>query len=145
MTALEARLRVFANDVLQEFGHFLELVGRGVETYANRCQYAQLRQAAEIAHAAPQDVGVRQNDLFAALAAQASGLDADVLDLADEGVDDQVIADHKGLVEGDRQRGEQVAQDILQGERHRHAAYAQAGKQGGDIDADIAEHHEDQQ
>ena len=127
------------------FGMLLSFSRGRVVGHANRRERALFVGAAEIAHAALQDIGVRQNDLLAGLAAQARGLDADVFDLADEGVDHQAVADHEGLVERDRQRGEQIAEHVLQSQRDRHAADAQAGEQRGDVDAEVVERHQDQQ
>ncbi len=100
-----------------------------------RCSGARLK----LRRAALQHVGIRDDDLFAALAAQARALDPDVLDGARKGVHHQVVADPEGLVERDGQRGEQIHQHALQGERDGDAADSQAGEQGGDVDAEIVE------
>ena len=55
------------------------------------------------------------------------------------------IADDEGLVQRDRQRGEQIAEHVLQSQRHRDAADAQAGEQRGDVDAEVLERDQDQQ
>src|SRR5580693_2248797 len=144
VAALEARVRLFANDAFEQLRDLAQYVGGRFVAHAERRQRAQLLGAAEIAHAALQDVGVRENNLLARLAAQSSALDADVLDRAGEGVQAQAVADDEGLVQSDRQRGEQIAEDVLQGERHCHAADAEAGEQGGDVDAEIAERDQDQ-
>src|SRR5450631_3513810 len=145
MTALEARLRMLANNSFEQSRQRLQLVGGGVESYANRRQYSLFRQAAEIAHTALQDVCIGQNDLLAAFTAQPCRLDADVFDLADEGVYGQAVADHKRLVQGDRQRGKQIAENILQSQRNRNAADSEAREQRGDVDAEIIERDQNQQ
>ena len=67
-----------------------------------RAHIPLLGGAPVISHPALQDIGVRQNDLLAVFAAQPRGLDADVLDLADEGIDHQAVTDHEWLIQRDR-------------------------------------------
>ncbi len=83
-----------------------------------------VRSSAEIAYAALQDVRIGQHDLLTGLAAQPGRLDADVLDLAREGIDGQGIADDERLVERDRQRGEQIPEHVLQGKSHCDTAHS---------------------
>src|ERR1700681_3048496 len=106
MATLESDVCLFADDSLQESRYALKLVGGRFVGHANRRQGALFLGTAKIAYAALQDIGVRKNDLFAGLAAQSRGLDADVLDLADKRVDDEAVAHDERLVEGDRQRCE---------------------------------------
>ncbi len=57
----------------------------------------------------------------------------------------QEIADDERLVERDRQRGEQIAEDVLQRQCDRDAADAEAREQRRDVDAEILERDQDQQ
>src|ERR1700688_2121268 len=70
VTALKTNVRVFANDALEQRRDSLELVEGRFVGHANRRQRALFLGTAEIAHAAFQKIGVRENDLFAGVAAQ---------------------------------------------------------------------------
>jgi hypothetical protein len=107
--------------------------------------HAPLDHAAVVAHAALQQVAVGKDDLLAIEAAQSRALDADVLHRAQEGVDGEEVADHERPVERDRQRGEQIAQHVLRGQRHGHAAHAQARDQRRDVDAEVVEREQQHQ
>ncbi len=54
-------------------------------------------------------------------------------------------SDLEGFVEHDGQAGEQVAQNVLQGQAHRNAAHAQTGQQGGDVEAEVIEQQQKDQ
>jgi hypothetical protein len=49
------------------------------------------------------------------------------------------LADGEGLVECDGHRCEEVAEDVLRGERHRYSADAQPRQQRRDVEAEILE------
>jgi hypothetical protein len=53
--------------------------------------------------------------------------------------------DQKRLVERDRQRGEEVAQDVLDGESHGDAADTQARDERRDVDAEIVQREQHDQ
>ena len=67
-------------------------------------------------------------------AADARRLEPDVLDGARDLIDADRVADVERLVEHDRQRGEQIAEDVLHRERDGDAADAEAGDQRRDLD-----------
>jgi hypothetical protein len=98
-----------------------------------------LQQPAVIAHAAAEQVRVRHDDLFTADTAQACALYTDVFHRAAEVVDLQSVADHERPIERDRQRREQVAENVLSRERHRDTADAQTGQQWFDLDTEIVQ------
>ncbi len=52
------------------------------------------------------------------------------------------LANPEGLVEDDRERGEEVREDALRCEADGNAANAEAGNQASDVDAEIVEHHD---
>jgi hypothetical protein len=72
--------------------------------------------------AARDEVVVPDHDLLARDAAQARRLDPDALDGALELAEDDRVADDEGLVEQDRDRGEEVAEDVLRRQGDRDAA-----------------------
>ena len=86
-----------------------------------------------------QQVGIRADQLLAREAADPGRLDADPLDRARLVADGHEIADHERLVQHDRERREQVAQDVLGGERDRDAADAEPGDQRGDVEPEVVE------
>jgi hypothetical protein len=96
-----------------------------------------------VVDAAPQQLAVGEHDLFAAQAAQPGGFQADVFDRAEGIAHDDEVADLEGLVEHDRERGKQVAEDVLGGQGHRDAADTEAGDQRGDIEAEVIQHHQE--
>ncbi|MOA54223.1 hypothetical protein D3C78_1778020 [compost metagenome] len=65
-----------------------------------------------------------------------------MLDAPGQGPDDDEIAHLERLVHGDRQRSEQVAEDILHSQRHRDAAHAKAGDEGGDVHPQVRQHRQ---
>ena len=60
-------------------------------------------------------------------------------------VDNDEVANHKRFVDGDRQRGKQVAQDVLHRQCDGDAANAQAGNQGRDVEPQVVEHQQQDQ
>ncbi len=122
----------------------LELIGRGLVEHPELEGHAPLLHAAVVADAAGEEVVVGEDQLLAAEAADAGGLQAHVLDGAQEVPHDDEVADHEGLVQRDGERGEEVGQDVLQGQGHGDAADAQAGHQGGDVHArDVVQGHQE--
>ena len=113
-------------------GSFAEHLGGRVVRDVEIEQHAPLIHAAEVAQAALQQIAVADDDLLAGHAAHARRLEADVLDDARDLVDADVVADVERLVEHDRQRGEQIAEDVLHRERDGDAADAEAGDQRRD-------------
>ena len=145
VAALEAGMLKLANDALEELGYAAQLLsGRGV-SHPNRRERPLLGRPPKISHTALQEIGVRHDDLLAGVAAQTRGLDADAFHRSPEIVDQQHVAHHEGFVQCDRQRGEQIPQDVLQRQGDRHAADAEAGEQRRDVDADVLERQQDQQ
>src|ERR1700678_3963495 len=99
MTAVETRIRLLADDTFEKLGDGPKRVGRRVVVHADSRQRALLQGAAVVAHAAFQNVCIRKNDLFAAVAAQPRGLYADVLLFAGVRIDLQAVARGEGLVQ----------------------------------------------
>src|SRR4051794_32198065 len=82
-----------------------------------------------------QKLTVREDDLLAGVAADARGFEANVLDFAAVVLHRDRIADDERLVEHDRDRGEQVAEDVLNGERDGDTADSQSSKERLDLDS----------
>ena len=86
-----------------------------------------------VADPAGQEIVVRQDQLFPGEATDPRGLEADALHGAGIGVQHDEVADHERLVQRDRERCEQVAEDALERQRHRNAADAHAGHERRDV------------
>ena len=78
---------------------------------------APLIHPPEVAQPALEQIAVADDDLLAGDAADARRLEPDVLDRAGDLIDADRVADVERLVEHDRQRREQVAEDVLHRER----------------------------
>ncbi len=100
---------------------------------------ASLAHASVIAHARFQDVGVTHDELLAGEAAQSGALHTDVLDGPLRVTHGEEVANSEGLVEGDRQRGQQIAEHRLHGECDGDTADAEAGEQRLDLHAEVVE------
>ena len=87
---------------------------------------AALIHPPEVAQAALQQVAVADDDLLAGDAADARRLEPDVLDGSGDLIDADRVADVERFVEHDRERREQVAEDVLHGERDGDAADAES-------------------
>lgn len=100
------------HDLAHKRRNCLEQVRCGVVADAEAKRDAALLQPLEVADAARQQITIGHHHLLARQAADACGLHADMLDRAGNVADDDEVADHEGLVEGDRQRREQIAEDV---------------------------------
>src|SRR5437899_8469882 len=100
---------------------------------------APLAHAAEVAHPRLEHVAVRDDDLLAREAAKARALDAHVLDRALEAVDGEEVAEPEGLIERDRERGEEIREHRLHRERERDAADPETREERGDLHAESGE------
>src|SRR5690606_24524332 len=85
---------------------------------------------------------VGTNDLFSAQAADAGRLQTHVFDTAGDVPHHNEVTRFEWLVQPDRRRSEQVAQHHLRGQRHGHAADAQAGNERGDVDAHVVQNRQ---
>ncbi|MNC65952.1 hypothetical protein D3C75_1162930 [compost metagenome] len=65
-----------------------------------------------------------------------------MLDGASQRTDDDEVTDLERFVHGNRQRGEQVAQDVLHRQRDRNTAHPEAGDEGGDVHAQVRQHRQ---
>ena len=83
-----------------------------------------------------QQLAVGEDDLLSGFTAHARRLQADVLDLAAIVLDRDLIADDEGFIHDDRDRGKQIAQDVLNGERDRESADTNAGEKRPDLDVE---------
>src|SRR6185436_17613526 len=83
--------------------------------------------------------------LLAGEAPDARGLEPDMLDRAVHAFDLNRVAHDEGLVEDDRERGEEISEDVLDGERDGDAADAKSGDEGRDVDAEVLQRGDDQQ
>lgn len=145
VSAIETRLLLGLDGVFYDGWRFLHGLGGRVVGKPELEHDATLLQALVILDGAADHAGVGHDDLFAAEAADACGFEADVLNGARQGPDDDEVTDLERLVHGDRQRSEQVAKDILHSQRHRDAAHAKAGDEGGDVHPQVRQHcqHDD--
>ena len=106
---------------------------------AQREDDATFFHAPEVADAAAQQVGIGEDQLLSRDAADAGGLDPDVLDRSGHVADDHEVSWDERLVEHDRERREQIAEDVLNGEGNRESTDAEARNQRGDIDPEVVE------
>src|SRR2546423_7399968 len=81
-----------------------------------------------------QQFAVGEDDLFARIAAHASGFQTDVLHLAAIVLDRDLVANYERLVRHNGDGGEKVAEDVLNGERNRQTADSETGQQRLDLD-----------
>ena len=88
--------------------------------------HSTLLQAFVVLNSAADHVGVGHDNLLTAKTADARGLQADVLDRTGQRADDDEITHLKRLVDGNRQRGEHVAENVLHRQRHRDRARPRA-------------------
>jgi hypothetical protein len=93
----------------------------------------------EVADLAVEQLGVGDDHLVPVDRAQPSGLEPDCLDGAHRVAELHRLAQPKRPVENDRQRREQVGEDIPRGQADGDAADAEPRDDAGDIDAQVAE------
>lgn len=84
-----------------------------------------------------QQLRVRTNNLFAAEATDASGFQTDMFNRTGYIIKDDEIADLEGLIETNRQRSEDIAQNGLYRQGNSNTAHAEACYQCGNIHADV--------
>src|SRR5690606_5742126 len=130
MSAVQTNAGDIVDDVFYCLRHLRNLVDRRLVQDAETENDASLLQGLVVANHRFQQFCIRAHDLFAGQAAQARRLDADIFDIALHVADRNVIADFKWLVESYRQRGKQIAEDVLQRQCNRNAADAETGDKG---------------
>src|SRR5438874_13395838 len=81
-----------------------------------------------------EQLAVGEDDLLARFAAHAGRLEADVLYFPAIVLHGDRVADHEGLVDDDCDRREQIAKNVLNGERHGETTDAKSGEQRSDFD-----------
>jgi hypothetical protein len=124
---------------LEEGGEGLEEAVLGVVGDADLEVDPALAHAGEVADPAGEEVVVGEDQFLAAEAAEDRAAQADSVDGAALVADGDRVAGDEGLVEGDRDGGEDVAEHALDGEGDGDAADAEAGDEGGDVDAEGGE------
>ncbi|MNM90815.1 hypothetical protein D3C81_1030920 [compost metagenome] len=140
MGAVETRLLLCPDRFLDNGRGFFYCFGRSVVRQAELKDDAPLLQALVVLDGAADHAGIGHDDLLTAQTADARGLQPDLLDGAGQCADDDEVAHLERLVHGNRQRGEQVAEDVLHGKRNGNAAHAKAGDEGGDVHAQVRQH-----
>ena len=80
--------------------------------------------------------------ILAAQAANARGFQPDVFNRTGERADNDEIAHFERLVDGNRQRGEHVAENVLHRQRQRDTADTQAGDECSDVVAQVRQHRQ---
>ena len=116
-----------------------QFFARRLVGHAEREHDSSLHQAPVVADTAAEQVRVGDDDLFAAEASQPRALDADLLHRPHELPDDDEVPDDERTVQCDRQRCEQIAEHVLQGESYRDPADSQASDQRGDVYPEVIE------
>src|SRR3990170_7363447 len=142
MRAIETRPVAMLDRFTENRGHALELRKRGIVGDSHFECDAPLLHPLEVADAALKQIGVGEHDQLAIQAAHVRGLESYVLDGAAQLAHNHEIADHERLVERDRQRGEQVAEDVLYRERNGHPADSQSRNEGGDVELEVIEYQQ---
>ena len=143
--ALQGDVRLALDGLAKELGDARQVHGVGVECNGGVQHVAASAAPREVANADLEEVGVGDDDLLAVHAADARGLEPHLLDRALVLVDDNVVAEHEGLVEDDGQRGEEVAEDVLHRQRDGDAADAEAGDERRDVDAVVLQREQNEQ
>lgn len=100
---------------------------------------AALLQVGVVADAERDQIGVGDDPLFAGGGAEAGCLEADADDPAGDIADSDAVALDEGLIEGDGEGADEVAEDALDGEGEGEAADAEPGEQGADADVEVVE------
>src|SRR6185437_13260311 len=136
VTAIELHFLLRGDDLFDDARQSLEHVRRSVEGHVEIEEHTALLHAPEVAQAALEEITVADDDLLAIHAADAGGFQPNVLDGARHLIDANRVTDVEWLVEHDRQRGEQIAEDVLHGKRDRDAADAKSGDQRRNLDAE---------
>jgi len=143
MNSVGARFRHFFNNVPDDRLDALQLLrGSGIHD-AEAEDNAPLFHALVVADAAFQKIVVGKNELLAAQAANARGLESDVLDRSGKRIHHDIVADNERFVQHDGQRRQQIAQNILHGQRHGDAADAQPRHEPRDVDAQIVQNQQE--
>src|ERR1700730_15895185 len=94
---------------------------------ASRFPLPACRLSRGVPDLALEQFAVGEDDHLPRLAQHACRLEADVLNLASIVLDANRRAHYDGLVDDDRDGGEQVAKDVLNGERNRKSADSEPG------------------
>ena len=140
MHAVHPHVGLRFDDGAQALRQLARQARRGGGIGHQRKLHAARVHALEIAHGLLDQFGIAHDDLLAAVGADAGGFQADILDLAGGAADIDGVAHLERLVDGDRQRGEQIAKDVLCRQRHGDAADAETGNEGGDVDTQVRQH-----
>src|SRR5690606_26736331 len=106
------------------------------------CDAAQLH-ALVVLDGLLEQLGVGANDLFSTQAANACGLEPNVLNAPGNVAHYNEVAWLERFVQTDGRGSEQVAKNHLGSQRHRDAANAQARDKGRDIDAEVIQNRQD--
>ncbi len=128
MRPVKTGLRGCLDDGPDHLRYPLQLLKRGLIDDTNAEDDSALKHALVVADAAAQQVCVGNNNLLAAQAPHAGGLDADLLDGAQCVTGDNKISDRERLVEHNSDRVEDVGENALQ----RKSDGDTADTQGGD-------------
>ena len=142
--AVETRERLLLDDLADDRGNAVDSLGRGVVGDVELEHDPPLLHPLVIADAALEQIVVRHDDLLAAETADAGRLEPDMLHGAEHVVDDDEVADDKWFVEHDRERREQITENVLYRQRDRDAADAQPRDERGDVDAEGAQRHDEE-
>lgn len=102
-------------------------------------RHASFLHLLEVVNPAFQQIGIGNNEFLARYARQSCRFQSDIFHGTVQIVDDNGIPDFERFVNGDRQGGEQISQNILDGQRYGDTTDAEACDQGGDIDAKVIE------
>ncbi len=142
MAAIEPGQFFTLDDLLHPLRDLADLFGGAVIGQAKLEHNAAFLQPLVVLDGAADHVGVGHDNLLATQASDARGLQAHMLNRTGQRAHYDEIADFKGLVDGNGQRGEHIAQDVLHRQRHRDTAHAEAGDKRGDVDAQVRQHRE---
>jgi hypothetical protein len=137
MRPVEARLRLcldgFSADLIDR-RDFLVMCLKG---HRDGEDHPALGHPLVVSNPAAHQVGVREDELFAGEAPDARGLQPDAFHGSVQVVDVDEIAHLKGLIQDDGEGREEVAEDVLEGERNGHTPDSQSGYESGDVHAQI--------
>ncbi len=145
MGTVEAGLLLRFDDVLDQPWDRPECLVRRLVGHAEREDDPPLEQPLEIADPAGQQIGIAEDELLARQTPDTCRFEPDTLHRAHQVVHDDEVAGHEGLVQHDRERREQIGEDVLDRERHGDSAHAQTRDQRRDLDAEVAQHDQQHQ
>ena len=139
---VEPGMLLHPDDFLHHARDTFEFLRRRVVGHPQRKDDAPLLHPLVVSYPAGKQIAVGNHDLFPGQTAQARRLQTNFLDGPQRISHDQKIAYLEWLVEHDRERGKQIPEDILHGERHGDTTYPEPGDKRREVNAEVVQCNE---